>query len=334
LIFAGLFAFAISGVAGAASQSVVATKSRAVSVGPADPGASTAKKKKKKKKKGTATTQSAQVPFASGTAPFATANCTANTHATGGGFSVAPSFTPPATGLRSVDVSSNPLGTAGWSANVAAFSTPAATGSLTAFARCESNTFGQLAATGSSSVTLAPGVGQNLVFNCAPGTHVITGGFAGTPPGNFNNINTWYRTIVLQNRRTGPGQWTVTGYNNPDAGASATLTGYAVCEKDAKGRTISEASAVTPLTENARGVADATCVGKTHVVSGGFVVNPVGPGTVPAVGVDEMQPVGNKGWHVGLHDFIDATLPPGSSLTGYAYCAPDTIAKKKKKKKK
>jgi hypothetical protein len=328
-------ALASSAAALGATQSVVATKARSVTVS-VDPGGSAAKKKKKKKKKAaaTATTQSSPVAFGSATAPTGSAACTGSTHATGGGYAISPSFTPPATGLRSAHIASNPVGAGAWSSQAAAFSNPIASGLLTTFVRCESNALGKLALTGSSSVTLAPGSGQNLIFNCAPGTHVLTGGFSGTSFGDFANPNTGYRTIVLQNRRTGPGQWTVTGYNNPQAGVTATLTGYAVCERDAKGRTISEASAFAPLTENARGAADATCGGKTHVVSGGFLVSPTGPGQVPGVGIDEMQPVGNKGWHVGLHDFVNVELPLGSSLTGYAYCAPDALPKKKKKRKK
>jgi hypothetical protein len=326
-----LIAFGASALASAAT-SVIVTKTKTIA---ADSPATAAKKKKKKKKAApVANTQSTVTGFLSASSPIGSAACTGSTHITGGGFAVSPSFTPPASGLRSAGISSNPTGPSGWAAQSAAFSNPTAAGTLTTFARCESNSLGKLAITGSSSVTLAPGAGQNLIFNCAPGTHVISGGFAGTSFGNFTNGTTGYRTIVLQNRRTGPGQWTVTGYNNPQAGVTATLTGYAVCEQDAPGRTIGEASAFAPLAENTRGAVDATCGGKTHVVSGGFLITPTGPGQVPGVGVDEMQPVGEKGWHVGLHDFVNIALPAGSSLTGYAYCAPDSTGKKKKKKKK
>jgi hypothetical protein len=69
------------------------------------------------------------------------------------------------------------------------------------------------------------------------------------------------------------------------------------------------------------------------VVSGGFVISPNGIGAIPATAIDEFQPVGEKTWHVGLHELVQVNLPPGSSLQSYAYCAPDKVAKKRKKKR-
>jgi hypothetical protein len=53
---------------------------------------------------------------------------------------------------------------------------------------------------------------------------------------------------------------------------------------------------------------------------------------VPVVAVDEDQPVGNQGWHVGLSEWQGNASPASSSLTTYAYCKKDTVKKKKKKK--
>jgi hypothetical protein len=159
-----------------------------------------------------------------------------------------------------------------------------------------------------------------MVFNCPPGTHVISGGYAGTGLASFNLSLNSHRIVVLQNRRTGANQWTISAFNNPNGGAAASLTGFAVCERNAKGSAITEASHFTPLVDNGRTVGDAACTGKKHLVSGGFLVSPATfPGTVPLVGIDENQPVGKKAWHVGLWEYPTA-LPPGSALQTVAYC--------------
>lgn len=274
--------------------------------------------KKKKKGGSVASTRSASSPLAAGGTATATANCKGKTHATGGGFSVAPNFTPPATGLRSLPTLDGPLGNKGWTSSAAAYTNPAASGALTGFVRCEKDTAGKVVIRTNSSVPLGPGIGQNLVFNCPPGTHVISGGFAGEGPTNLASLAT-FRIIVLQSRRTGPGQWTVTAYNRTGA-PTATVTGYAVCELNGKGQAVSEVSTFTALTNDARAVGDPSCSKKKHVVSGGFLVTPLPPGNVPVIGVDETQPVGKRSWHTGLHEFPTFALPPGSSLQAVAYC--------------
>jgi hypothetical protein len=227
-----------------------------------------------------------------------------------------------------------PVGTTAWTVAGAAFTNPGATGSLAAFARCESNALGRIAVVASSSATIAPAAGQDLVFNCPPSTHVISGGFSGEGPGVLNNINSW-KVIVLRSYRSGPGQWTVTAYNRapPPANTPANLTGFAVCEFNKKGSSLGEVAAAVPVAENNRASADATCAGKTHVVSGGFTVLPATfPGTVPVVAIDENQPVGNKGWHVGLSEWQGNASPANTSLTTYAYCKRDAVKKKRRRK--
>lgn len=275
--------------------------------------------KKKKKKKVVAVTKSAAVPFGSNSAVTGSSACTGKTHMTGGGYAISPSFTPPSTGLRSSAVSNHAAGSKTWTTGAGAFVNPSASGSLTSYVRCEGNKAGQLVVTGSSTVSYDPGVGGNSVLNCPPGTHVISGGYEGTGIANFASPN-GYRIIVLQSRRTGAGQWTVTAYNNPAAGAASSLTAYATCERNAKGKAVSEVSALAPLVENGRSSADATCSKKAHVVSGGFNITPNGAGQVPAVGVDETLPGGRRGWHVALHDFVNVSVPAGAALQTYAYC--------------
>jgi hypothetical protein len=291
----------------------------------------------KKKGKSPVSTASAAVPISSGNSASATANCKGKTHATGGGYAVAPSYNPDpntltGTGLRSMTVTTNPVGNKSWAAAGGAFTNPAgASGTFTTFAQCESNKLGKIAIRASSSATLAPGGGQSLVFNCPQKTHAIAGGFSGDPPSALNSINGW-KVVVLQSFRSAKGQWTITAYNRspPPANTSATITGWAVCEFDQKGVSVGQRSASVPVPENGRAATSATCKGKSHVVSGGFTVNPASfPGEVPVIGIDENQPVGKKSWHIGLHEWQGNGEPAGTSLTTYAYCKKDSPAKKK-----
>ncbi len=282
--------------------------------------ASAAKGKKKKKKKPASVTKVLAAPASPGSNAAAAATCTGKTHATGGGFSVAPNLTPPATGVRTLHGGSNPVGVKGWVSTSGVYSQPATSGTYTGYAVCEGNKFGKIAIRGTSTLTLPPAAGQNMVFNCPAGTHVISGGFSATALGSFVTALTSHRIVVLQSRRTGAGQWTISAYNNPNSPAAASLSGFAVCELNAKKVAVTEASAFAPLVENQRTTAAATCPAKTHVVAGGFLVTPATfPGAVPLVGIDENQPVGKRTWHVGLWEYPTA-LPPGSQLLTSAYC--------------
>src|SRR5215211_5122593 len=107
--------------------------------------ASPAVAKKKKKKAQPAVTVSSPVPFASSATASASATCTGKTHVSGGGFAVSPNFTPDpntfgGTGIRSVPTATNPSGPKAWTAAAASFANPSASGTFTAFARCERNT--------------------------------------------------------------------------------------------------------------------------------------------------------------------------------------------------
>src|SRR5262249_12435488 len=126
---------------------------------------------KKKKGKSPVTTASAAVALSAGNSASSAANCAGKTHATGGGFGVAPTYNPDpntltGTGLRSMTVTSVPVGNKSWSATGSAFTNPAASGTFTTLVQCESNKLGKIAVRASSSATLQPSGGQNLVFNC------------------------------------------------------------------------------------------------------------------------------------------------------------------------
>ncbi len=89
---------------------------------------------------------------------------------------------------------------------------------------------------------------------------------------------------------------------------------------------MSEVSATAPIANDERTTATATCTGKTHTVGGGFAVAPL---VGPAVGIDQMQPVGTKSWQVGLYEYPGFNLPAGSSLAAYSYCKKNEPPKKK-----
>jgi hypothetical protein len=286
---------------------------------------------KKKKKKPPATTTSATVPFAAGATASGTATCTGKTHLSGGGFAVAPNFNNPA-GLRSFEHGSHPVDAHTWSSTGTSFTTPAGSGSLTTFARCESNTLGQLTTLSSSTVTIPASSGGDIVVGCPPGSHVVSGGYQADGPIILTNPQAaTFRILVLASHRTSTSQWTVTAFNRTGAPPS-NLTAFALCEKDKKGSSISEASASAPINPDVRASADANCTGKTHMVGGGFLLT---PSTFPSnptliASVDESNPVGNKGWHIGLWQHPSFTEPAGSTLQTIAYCKKDAVSKKKK----
>jgi hypothetical protein len=326
---------ALAAPAFAAQQKIGAEKDKAVSLSADGPAAGASKKKKDKAK-----TFTAPVGYASGTPASATANCTGKTHLTGGGFAVAPGLSG-VTGLRTLTMTNFPSAPKSWTATSFSYTFPAASGTLTTYARCETSGLGKIAGVLTGTLSLPHSTGGDLVLNCAPGTHAIGGGFVGDPPNSstvVSNNAVGFRIIVLQSRRTGPTQWTISGFNRADTTAGApvpptsNLTGYAICEKDGKGKSISEVSALVGIAENSRAAADASCSGKKHVVSGGFHVTPsTFPGTVPVVGIDETAPVGKKGWHTGLYEEPAMfAAPAGSALQTFAYCKKDPKKAKKK----
>jgi hypothetical protein len=292
--------------------------------------ASPAVAKKKKKKTQPAVTVTVAVPFSSASTASASANCTGKTHVSGGGWLVSPHFDPATTtGLRSVNSTSAALGVTGWTATSDAFAGPSASGSFTAVARCESNTLAQIATAISGSATVPSGQLSDLVLSCPTGTHVVSGGYSATGLASYTNSLNNFRILVLQSRRTAINQWTVSALENSLVSASGNISVSALCERDAKGRSIGEAATFSGFGNNSRASGDPACPAKQHVVSGGYALSPTSS-AIPVVGVDEFQPAGNSGWHLGLHSV--GPQPAGASVATYAYCAKDTVKKKKKKK--
>jgi hypothetical protein len=285
-------------------------------------------KSKKKKVKPPAVTRTAAVPLPPGTQQSATASCSKGTHISGGGFSVSPPYSANGTdaltndsGTRSIHLQSQSGGNRSWIAGAAAFTTPPLAGTLTSLARCERNDLGSLAVTLAGSSTIPVSQGTTTTLNCPGGTHALTSGFAGSPPGNLAAPTgaTAKRLVIAESRRISPTSWEVRAVNPDGAPSVATLSTNVVCERNGK-RGVTEAAAVAPIIDNGRTSATATCAGKKqHVVGGGFLVSPF-TSPSPAVGIDQNQPVGQRSWQVGLYEFPTFLLPLGSSLTAYAYC--------------
>jgi hypothetical protein len=279
----------------------------------------------KKRSKPPAVTRSAAVSLPAGTQQSATANCPKGTHATGGGFSVAPAYSANGTdalvndtGSRSIHLQSQPAGRRGWTAGAAAFTSPAVAGTFSAIARCERNNLGRVAVTLSGFTTIPVSQGSTVTLSCPPGTHVLAGGFSGSPPGNLAAPE-GQRLVIAESRRVSNTTWEIRAVNPSGAPSVATLLTNAVCERNRK-RAVFENSAVVPIVDNGRTSILAPCPSKKHhVVGGGFLVSPT-TSPSPAVGIDQHQPSGPRAWQVGVYEFPTFPLPTGSTLTAYAYC--------------
>jgi hypothetical protein len=290
-------------------------------------------KRKKKKKVVPAVTTTATAPISSSSTASATANCGGKTHITGGGYVVSPHYDPGGnTGLRSVNSASISVGATAWNARSDVFVAPPSSGSITTMARCESNSLGKLAVIVTGTATVPSGILDNLVIHCPAGTHVVGAGYDTTGLATYVNAFSSFRIFILQSRRTGLSEWTISAFESSASPDSGNVSVAAICEVNAKGRSISEVAQIAPFGNVSRASADATCPAKQHVISGGYVLSPIpaNSGAPPIVGVDEFNPVGNSTWHLGLHTV--GPQPAGSSVATYAYCAPDSIKKKKRKK--
>lgn len=300
--------------------------------------------KKKKKKIAVVTTSTTAVPVPPGSTQSTTASCQKGLHITGGGFAISPEFSSNGTasladdtGMKTLTQVSFPNGAGSWTSTTGSFSSPAAAGALTTFARCEHNKLGKYATTVFGSQALSSGEGTNINLQCPTGTHTLSGGFTVDKP--FTNaVAASSKLFMLANYRTAPNVWTVSGFNiNIGSVPVTTLTGYAICEKNGK-LAVTESQASTPFSDNTSAVATAGCTKKHHAVGGGFSLSPVvapgQSGAVPAAPIEESAPVGARDWTVHSYDFPNPgfTAPPGSALTAIAYCKADSAKKKKKKK--
>jgi hypothetical protein len=286
-----------------------------------------------KKKRAPAVTRAAAIPIAPGTQAGATAACPGKTHVTGGGWSLAPAYSANGTqafgddsGSRITHLQSQPAGLKSWTAGAAAFNLPPAGGTFTALARCESKGLGKTLFGVTGTSTLPVGQEDTIGLHCPKRTHVLSGGFSFSPPGDLADPR-GFRAVVVESRRRDARTWQVDVVNPAGAPATVTIFTNVLCEVNAKGAGVSERSAVAAIADNGRTSATASCTGKTHSIAGGYLTSPT---VGPAVGVDQMQPVGAKGWQVGLYEYPRFSLPPGSSLAAYVYCKKNAAPKKKR----
>ncbi len=277
-----------------------------------------AKKKSKKPKTVTSTG-----PISPGGLTTTSASCPKGYHVTGGGQAVTPSFNPASlSGVRTLPLEAAPTPIAQWSGGAAAFTLPPVGGTLNVFGRCEANEAIKGLSSSSNTASIPLGIANTSTVTCPSGTKVLTGGFlVSGPPSSADP--TKRGASVLQSRRLSTNQWifTVANPSPPEGVGAVSATFRVLCTKG--GKSISEATTTTPILNDLRTNSDATCSGKkVEVVGAGFQITPntAGSGGLPAVGIDEFQPTGKQGWHLGLYELPLFNLPIGSSVTNYAYC--------------
>jgi hypothetical protein len=293
------------------------------------PAAGAAKKKRKRVQPAVSVT--APTPISPGSEAAATATCPSKTHVTGGGWSLSNPYTANGsttltddTGTRINHLQSQPASLTSWTAGAAALGVPANGGTFSSIARCETNKLGRTTFGVSGSTTVPIGQESTNVVHCSPGTHVLNGGFSFSPSGSPAPAG--FRALVVESRRSAVDTWQVDLVNPAGAPAAVTLTLNILCEVNRKGLGVSETSSIVPIVNDSRATAIPTCSGKTHATGGGFVISPM---VGPAVGIDQMLPVGTKSWQIGLYEYPGFNLPAGSSLAGYAYCKKNAPPRKR-----
>ena len=261
-----------------------------------------------------------------------TATCPAGTHSTAGGFTVNPLGTP-GLGFASVTQVSNRIGRRAWTVTSGAESSnPPAT--LTSVVRCERRIDSRIVVPLVGSATINPGFAQTFNFNCPPQTRPVSGAWSVNNPFNGDLQNS-SNLVVIQNRRLDRNTWTMTAGvrsdpngPNPPNHPGSTFTATVPCETVTRRRLV-QRTTIDPFADDQRASATATCRKRTHVVSGGFVINPLPPGDVPFAPIDFNAPTSPRSWRVDLYDTIYG-LPPGSSLTTYAYCRRNKLRRKRR----
>jgi hypothetical protein len=250
----------------------------------------------------------------------ASAKCPGGMHVTGGGFSVSPVYNPAGgTGTKANVQISRPGGGKRWVATAGASQVPPSAGSFTAYARCERNSLGKLAARRTSPTqAVGPSASQTESLVCPSGSHILFGGFGTDAPFTVSTPAS-SQLVVVRSQRDTSRQWTVTGYN--PGPVTATMTAYFYCESNRGSSKVSSRSQTVPLANDGRVEANPGCPRHQHVVAGGFSIQPLPvPGIViPSALVDESKPAG-RGWKAAAYENTGYNLPAGSSLTVSAYC--------------
>jgi hypothetical protein len=163
--------------------------------------------------------------------------------------------------------------------------------------------------TRSSTTTIAAGEGGAATATCKRGAKAVSGGFET----EFFGVDTNFPFIPAESsRRSGPREWTSSGYNNGNG--EGDLTSFAYC----RAQKIKSTSATVTIPVGQFETATATCPRGTRVISGGFEADPIipGGGDTPVLRVSESQKVGNRSWEASA--FSNGNLE--GDLTAYVYC--------------
>jgi hypothetical protein len=163
-----------------------------------------------------------------------------------------------------------------------------------------------------------------VTASCPPGTRVVGGGFAASPPTPTGPVPS-----VYESRAVLPSAWQVRALETGSPGGA--VNAYAFCEKPRKPKKqkkgkkkrkkvapLVEVSAAGAVAGSATGSAQATCPGKLTALSGGFSHPP--PSSAGSTFVSESRRVGTNGWRASGF----ALGGPSSSITSYAYCGTGT----------
>jgi hypothetical protein len=275
------------------------------------------------KKKAPASTAISSTPLAPGGQVSATARCPKGSHVTGGGWLDSAPYSANGTetlgddsGLRMIHLQSQPAGLTTWTAGAAAFTVPGTTGTYSSFARCERKSISRIAVTTPHTEVIPPSSQKTTGLACPKGTHVLSGGFSISPPGNLADPAA-FRPKVAQSQRVSSTTWAFDLVNPTGFTSAVTFVTTVECELNQKGLNLTEQSSTVPLVDNSRATTTASCVGKTHTVSAGFLLTPT---VGPAVGIDQFGPTGQKSWQVGAYEYPGFTLPGGATISVFAYC--------------
>jgi hypothetical protein len=163
--------------------------------------------------------------------------------------------------------------------------------------------------TRSDTTTVAVDENGSVTATCKRGTKAVSGGFEtefAPPPVDFPFIP------AESSLRSGPRDWTSSGFNS--GSAEGDLTSFAYCRAQKTKR----ASDTVTIPVGQFDTASATCPKGTKVLSGGFEADPIipGGGDTPVLRVSESQKVGSRSWEASA--FSNGNVE--GDLTAHVYC--------------
>jgi hypothetical protein len=161
-----------------------------------------------------------------------------------------------------------------------------------------------------SSATTTVGTQENgsATAACKRGTKAVSGGFET----EFFGIVPNFPFIPAESsRRSGPRDWTSSGFNN--GSAEGDLTAFAYCRP----RRLKTNSETITIPVGQFDTATASCPTGTKVFSGGFQAEPIDlMGTTPVLYVSESRRASKRTWEASAHSNGNEE----GDLTAYVYC--------------